>query len=112
MPTPERSPRRIAVDILTRIEQRGEFAEPLLDVALSDDTLGDIHDRRLLTELVYGSLRMRGRLDWIIGRLLRGRLASLKPDLRNILRTAFRIMPSSMRPSACPRPSIRLARNL
>jgi 16S rRNA (cytosine967-C5)-methyltransferase len=89
MPTPERSPRRIAVDILTRIEQRGEFAEPLLDVALSDDTLGDIHDRRLLTELVYGSLRMRGRLDWIIGRLLRGRLASLKPDLRNILRTAL-----------------------
>ena len=89
MPTPERSPRRIAVDILTRIEQRGEFAESLLDAVLSGDTLIDVHDRRLLTELVYGSLRMRGRLDWIIGRLLKGKTASLKPYLRNILRTAL-----------------------
>ncbi|MBN1615041.1 MAG: 16S rRNA (cytosine(967)-C(5))-methyltransferase RsmB [Deltaproteobacteria bacterium] len=89
MPIPERSPRRIAVDILSRIETKGEFAEPLLDAVLSGSALDDIHDRRLLTEIVYGSLRMRGRLDWIIGRHLRGSPASLKPDVRNILRTAL-----------------------
>ena len=67
------TPRRIAVEILNRIEADGAYAEPLLDAALSGTELANPADRGLLTELVYGTLRMRGRLDWIIGQLYRGR---------------------------------------
>jgi 16S rRNA (cytosine967-C5)-methyltransferase len=81
--------RRIAVDILTRIDAEGAYAEPLLDAALSGDRIANPRDRGLLTELVYGSLRTRGRLDWIAGQLYRGDAAALETSVRNILRTGL-----------------------
>ncbi len=83
------TPRGMAVEILTRVETTDAFAEPLLDAYLSASYLPNIHDRRLLTLLVYGVLRMRGQLDWIIGRHCRGRFPSLAPVLKNILRTGL-----------------------
>jgi 16S rRNA (cytosine967-C5)-methyltransferase len=83
------SARSMAVDILNRIDQAGLFAEPLLDQALSRGALTDAHDRRLLTEIVYGTLRMRGRIDWIITRFYKGDPASMDGGVRNILRTAL-----------------------
>lgn len=83
------SPRRMAVDILTRIESGGAYAEPLLDSALAGKGLANPHDRALLTELVYGTLRTRGRLDWIIAQLYRGDPAALEMTVRNILRTGL-----------------------
>ncbi len=82
-------PRKTAVRILDRIDEKGAFAEPLLDAALSRDRLANIHDRRLLTQLVYGTLRMRGRLDWIISRIYKGDMDSLDVTLRNILRVGL-----------------------
>lgn len=81
--------RRIAVDILNRIDAEGAYAEPLLDAALSRTEIASPHDRGLLTELVYGTLRMQGRLDWIIGQLYRGDAAKLEMAVRNILRTGL-----------------------
>jgi len=81
--------RGVAVDILARVERTGAYAEPLLNAALSAGTLGDPRDRGLATRLVYGTLRMQGRLDWILRRLYRGRLADLEPAARAILRTAL-----------------------
>ena len=83
------SARSLAVDILLRIDQAGLFAEPLLDEALSQGGLTDIHDRRLLTEIVYGTLRMRGRIDWVIARFYKGEPATMDGAVRNILRTAL-----------------------
>jgi 16S rRNA (cytosine967-C5)-methyltransferase len=83
------SPRQLAVEILNRIEESGAFAEPLLDAVLSQDDLTNIHDRRLLTQIVYGTLRMRGHLDWIIQRLYRGNFDLMEMGIRNILRTAM-----------------------
>ena len=85
----EKSPRGIAVTILNRIEQSGAFAEPLLDAYLSKNILATVQDRRLLTQLVYGTLRMKNHLDWIIRSLYRGRPGSLHIGLKNILRTAL-----------------------
>jgi 16S rRNA (cytosine967-C5)-methyltransferase len=84
-----RSARAIAVEILERIDRKGDFAEPLLDAALSGGELGNPLDRGLLTELVYGTLRMRGRLDWIITRIYKGDAASLELPIPNILRTGL-----------------------
>ncbi|MBT8491075.1 MAG: hypothetical protein KJN62_08495, partial [Deltaproteobacteria bacterium] len=60
------SPRSLAVTILNRVDQKNAYAEPLLDSYLSRDYITDVRDRSLLTELVYGTLRMRNHLDWII----------------------------------------------
>jgi len=83
------SPRRLAVEILTRIDRGGAYAEPLLDNALTGKELTNPPDRALLTELVYGTLRKRGPLDWIIARLSRGNPDLLEATVRNILRTAL-----------------------
>lgn len=81
--------RRIAVEVLNRIEQKGAFAEPLLDAFLSHDHIMANADRRLLTQIVYGTLRMRGRLDWIICQLYRGNFSLMETGIKNILRTAL-----------------------
>jgi len=87
------TPRTVAVFILNRIERHNAFAEPLLDAWLSRKIFTDIHDRRLLTQLVYGTLRMRNHIDWIICHIYRGNAATLDPGLKNILRVAlFQIM--------------------
>jgi 16S rRNA (cytosine967-C5)-methyltransferase len=85
----QKSPREIAVEILNRIDQKGDYAEPLLDAALSGEGIPNPHDRGLLTELVYGTLRMRGRMDWIIARLYKGDAAALESPVPNILRTGL-----------------------
>jgi 16S rRNA (cytosine967-C5)-methyltransferase len=79
----------MAVDILNRIEEKGAFAEPLLDACLMRDDITNISDRRLLTQIVYGTLRMRGRLDWIICQLYRGNFTLMETGIKNILRTAL-----------------------
>lgn len=81
--------RQIAVEILNRIDREGAYAEPLLDAALSGVAIVNPRDRGLLTELVYGTLRMRGRLDWIIGQLYRGNIAQLETAVLNIIRTGL-----------------------
>ena len=82
------TPRSLAVDILNRIDEAGLFAEPLLDQVLSGDRLTNIHDRHLLPEIVYGTLRKRGRIDGIIARFYKGDMASMETGVKNILRTA------------------------
>ena len=83
------TPRGMAVEILNRVERTGAYAEPLLDARLSAHYLPNIHDRRLLTELVYGVLRMRGHLDWLIRKLFRGPFTSLDREVKNIVRTSL-----------------------
>jgi 16S rRNA (cytosine967-C5)-methyltransferase len=80
------NPRKTAVQILNRVDEKGAFAEPLLDDVLSRKSFTHSHDRKLLTQLVYGTLRMRGRLDWMIGRIYRGDEKRMDTVLMNILR--------------------------
>lgn len=79
----------MAVEILNCVEEHSAFAEPLLDNLLSQDLRINIHDRRLITHIVYGTLRMRGRLDWIIEHLYRGNFLSMDTGIKNILRTGL-----------------------
>ena len=62
---------------------------PLLDAYLSRNVLANTQDRRLLTQLVYGTLRLRNRLDWIIRALYTGNFETMEPGIRNILRVAL-----------------------
>jgi len=59
----------------------------MADRALERATAGfDTQDRAWLLELVYGTLRLRGRLDHLIGRRVHRGLASLQADVLDVLR--------------------------
>jgi len=81
--------RSSAVDILNRVETEQSFAEPLLTHLLDRGAFAEVEDRGLLTELVYGTLRLRNRLDWIIGIFYSGAVASMERGIRNILRVGL-----------------------
>lgn len=84
-----KSVRHLAVDILTSVELNHDFASPLLDKALDDYQLTGHPDGRLLTHLVYGVLRLRGHLDWIIAKLYRGNFENLDEQIKNVLRISL-----------------------
>jgi len=76
--------REIALEVLQAVE-KGLFAEQALGLRLEERTPSR-EDRRLATELVYGVLRWRSRLDAIISRCLVRPDNKLDPKLRDILR--------------------------
>jgi 16S rRNA (cytosine967-C5)-methyltransferase len=45
-------------------------------------------DRRLTQEISYGTLRLRGRLDFVLDQLVKGGIQRLEPDVLDILRLA------------------------
>lgn len=79
--------RELAVKILNEAE-RGVFVETALSEGLSDHHVS-AEDRALITEIVYGTIRWKFRLDSIINNLLNDRHKQLNPQIRNILRIAI-----------------------
>ena len=74
--------RRVAYDVLRRIEDQGAYANLALGPALDRSGLDD-RERRFVTELVYGTTRMRRACDAIVDRFV-----STPPDTatRTLLR--------------------------
>ncbi|MFZ4600546.1 MAG: transcription antitermination factor NusB, partial [Terrimicrobiaceae bacterium] len=64
-PRPDAS-RLLAYDVLHEVNRNAGYSNLLLPKALSQSSL-DERDRAFATELVYGTLRMLGRHDWILG---------------------------------------------
>ncbi|MDE0031437.1 MAG: 16S rRNA (cytosine(967)-C(5))-methyltransferase RsmB [Deltaproteobacteria bacterium] len=79
------NPRELAVGIVYRVERRNAYADVLLSARLDEAALPPV-DGALLTRLVYGTLRWRGRIDWVLARVLRDPLDKLDPLVRNLLR--------------------------
>ncbi|MCK4503290.1 MAG: 16S rRNA (cytosine(967)-C(5))-methyltransferase RsmB [Desulfuromonadales bacterium] len=82
--TPTDSPRRAAYEILQRVDD-GAFADVVLDTVLDRSTL-DLRDRRLVTELVYGVLRLLGRVDFALSQFCNQPLSRLQPEILWLLR--------------------------
>ena len=59
------SARRVALDVLVRVDTEGAYANVALPAAL-DRTGLDERDRAFATELVYGVTRRRRALDWAL----------------------------------------------
>jgi 16S rRNA (cytosine967-C5)-methyltransferase len=79
--------RELASDILVKVEIRKAYADLLLDDALTKYSLSH-RDRALLTEVVYGVLRWRGKIDFLLVPHLRRGLHNIDPLIRNLLRVA------------------------
>ncbi len=82
-------PRRIAYEVLHEVATQGAFANIILPKALRqarrDGHFSD-RDAAFTSELVHGTLRAIGRLDWVIARHIDRPLADLDPRALVILR--------------------------
>lgn len=65
----EPSARRVALNVLVRIDTDGAYANVALPAALAQSSL-DERDRAFATELVYGVTRRRRALDWALDTFL------------------------------------------
>lgn len=82
-------PRRIAFDVLTQVSSEGAYANIALPQALRRARargLIDARDAAFISELVHGTLRAQGRLDWIISRHLTRSLEQTDPMVVDLLR--------------------------
>ncbi|NNC78626.1 MAG: hypothetical protein HKN94_00620, partial [Acidimicrobiales bacterium] len=61
--------RRLAIDALVRIDEDGAYANLVLSKILDESTL-ETRDRGFVTELVYGTTRMRRALDYVVDRFI------------------------------------------
>ncbi len=79
--------RALAARVLAEVEGSPRARSPdALARALSRHPKLDPRDRALATELVYGVLRWRRRLDWALAPFVRQGLAQLEPVARTLLR--------------------------
>ena len=79
------APRMIAMRVVERVQRAGAYADLALHHALVQSRMPPA-DRGLATELVYGTLRWRGRLDYYIGKALDRDLSKIEPMVLSALR--------------------------
>ncbi|MGB9825140.1 MAG: transcription antitermination factor NusB, partial [Desulfofundulus sp.] len=80
-----KSARAVALEVLQRIEKGGAYANLLLPRTLAKSGL-DARERALATELVYGTARSLGTLDWALSERSNIPLDKLDPPVRALLR--------------------------
>ncbi|MGI6553285.1 MAG: transcription antitermination factor NusB [Bacillota bacterium] len=86
------SSRRAALEALLAITEGGAYSNMALKSQLTRGSWTD-QERSLLTELVYGTVRVMNTLDWSLGHFLKGTLADLPAPIRNVLRLgAYQIL--------------------
>ncbi|MGH9390005.1 MAG: transcription antitermination factor NusB, partial [Vicinamibacteria bacterium] len=84
----ERTPgaRELAFQILRRVEEGGAYSDVLLHETLSRRPDLPERERALTTELVYGCLRRRLSLDYLINRAADQGIGSLPENFARLLR--------------------------
>ena len=60
--------RLLAFDLLTEVNRNEGYSNLLLPQALNASKLDD-RDRSLVTELLYGTIRMQGKHDWVLAQI-------------------------------------------
>jgi 16S rRNA (cytosine967-C5)-methyltransferase len=103
--------RRLALRVLERVERAGAYADLALHSALDRHRLA-LRERAFATELVYGTLRWRGRLDFVLSHVLARGLDKVEPRVATLLRLgAYQILFCEGVPDAAAvSESVRLAR--
>ncbi|MFZ2445420.1 MAG: 16S rRNA (cytosine(967)-C(5))-methyltransferase RsmB [Syntrophobacteraceae bacterium] len=81
--------RILAYQILLHLEQKASHTDRLIRTVLERHSAMDERDRALLTELVYGVVRWRGRLDWHIDQLSKTKPEKIDAPVRVLLRLAL-----------------------
>ncbi len=80
----ETDARRAAWRFLNRLDRGDKTLDALIDEEVKD--FSSQRERAFFNALVYGVLRWRGRLDWVIGQFSKISLNKIDPDILNLLR--------------------------
>ena len=67
-PQPEKV-RKLVFEILTEVNHRDGYSNLILPKALGESEF-DVRDRAFATELLYGTLRMQGRHDYLLKQVI------------------------------------------
>ena len=78
-------PRRVALDTLMDVSRSEAYASLALEKRLKQSNLPK-RDRAFITQIVYGTIENRIKLDWLIDRCLNSEEKALDPTVREILR--------------------------
>jgi 16S rRNA (cytosine967-C5)-methyltransferase len=108
----KKSPRAICLDILDRVGGADVHPDRLLTDSFKRYRYLTSLDRAFLTELTYGVIRWRGRLDWVIRHFSKIPFEKVEPGTLNILRLGlYQILFLSRTPSsAAVNESVELAK--
>lgn len=77
--------RLLAFDLLTEVNRNQGYSNLLLPQALNSSNL-DERDRALVTELLYGTIRMQGKHDWILAQISDRPWLEVDPGIVDIAR--------------------------
>jgi 16S rRNA (cytosine967-C5)-methyltransferase len=77
--------RLLAFDVLTEVNRNDGYSNLLLPQALNASKLDD-RDRSLITELLYGTLRMQGKHDWVLAQVSDRPWSEVDPGIVDVCR--------------------------
>jgi 16S rRNA (cytosine967-C5)-methyltransferase len=80
-----RTAREIALEGIYKINEEDGFSNLVVNSLLNRSNL-DKRDRSLATQLIYGVIRRRNTLDWIINKFASRKINKMTPWVRNSLR--------------------------
>ena len=83
-PKPDAS-RLLAFDLLTEVNRNEGYSNLLLPQALNASNLEE-RDRSLVTELLYGTIRMQGKHDWVLAQISDRPWPEVDPGIVDICR--------------------------
>jgi len=75
-----------SLNILNKVSQRKFTLDYILNESLGEHNRFDKRDKSLLNTIVYGVLRWRNKLDWIISEFSKTPLKKMNTNVKNILR--------------------------
>lgn len=85
-----KSTREHIADILTNIEKDQSYMQLVLKTELENF---EIKDRAFINEIIYGTIKHRITIDYIIGQFSKTPIKKMKPFIRNIMRmSVYQIM--------------------
>jgi 16S rRNA (cytosine967-C5)-methyltransferase len=77
--------RLLAFDLLTEVNRNQGYSNLLLPQALNASKLDD-RDRSLVTELLYGTIRMQGKHDWVLAQISDRPWSEVDPGIIDVCR--------------------------
>ena len=104
--------RQLALEVLLAVAAEGAYSNLALSRVLNSNASLPAAERALLTELVYGTLRMQGTIDYILGCFVKQGLAKLPLKILLILRLGVYqlLFMERIPPSAAVNESVKLAK--
>jgi 16S rRNA (cytosine967-C5)-methyltransferase len=110
----KKTPRAICLDILNRVEAAEVYPDRLLADSFKRYRYLTLLDKAFLTELTYGVIRWKGKLDWVIRQFSKIAFEKIEPGTLSILRLGlYQILFLSRTPvSAAVNESVELAKRI